>query len=66
MVAFPRLTTSCCCCRHPPPFPRARTGMATSQDGFAWKKKGPVFDGGPEGSFDDAGVSRRRVVMLKG
>eukprot|EP00904_Undaria_pinnatifida_P003951 jgi/Undpi1/13557/HiC_scaffold_8.g03216.m1 len=41
-------------------------GMATSQDGMAWEKKGPVFDGGPEGAFDEAGAGRRRIVMLKG
>ncbi|CAM9775234.1 unnamed protein product [Ectocarpus sp. 8 AP-2014] len=43
-----------------------RVGMATSQDGLAWEKKGPVFDGGPEGSFDERGAGRRRIVMHKG
>ncbi|CAM9465141.1 unnamed protein product [Ectocarpus sp. 4 AP-2014] len=43
-----------------------RVGMATSQDGLAWEKKGPVFDGGSEGSFDERGAGRRRIVMHKG
>lgn len=41
-------------------------GMATSQDGLAWQKKGPVFDGGPEGAFDEMGAGRRRIVMHNG
>lgn len=45
-------------CDHP--------GMATSQDGLAWEKKGPVFDGGPEGAFDEMGAGRRRIVMHDG
>lgn len=49
-----------------PHFPTQQKGMATSQDGLAWEKKGPVFDGGPEGSFDERGAGRRRIVMHKG
>ncbi|CAM9333272.1 unnamed protein product [Choristocarpus tenellus] len=41
-------------------------GMATSQDGMAWKKVGPVFEGGPPGSFDAGGASRRRIIKIKG
>lgn len=41
-------------------------GLATSQDGLAWDKLGPVFDGGPQGSFDEGGVERRRVVEVDG
>lgn len=43
-----------------------RVGLATSQDGLAWDKLGPVFDGGPQGSFDEGGVERRRVVEVDG
>ena len=46
-------------------YPRL-AGMATSQDGLAWEKKGPVFDGGPEGAFDEMGAGRRRIVMHNG
>ena len=49
-----------------PPRVCVRAGMATSQDGLAWQKKGPVFDGGPEGTFDEMGAGRRRIVMHKG
>ena len=33
-------------------------GIATSQDGLKFKKKGqgPVFSGGPEGSWDSGGI----------
>lgn len=49
-----------------PPCVYIRTGMATSQDGLAWEKKGPVFEGGPEGAFDEMGAGRRRIVMHNG
>eukprot|EP00892_Ulva_mutabilis_P004235 jgi/Ulvmu1/2183/UM013_0028.1 len=41
---------------------RFRVGLATSEDGFKWDKQGPVFEGGPEGAFDGAGVGARCVV----
>lgn len=41
---------------------RFRIGVATSEDGFRWEKKGPVLDGGPEGAFDAAGVAAPCVV----
>lgn len=33
---------------------------------MAWEKKGVVFEGGPEGAFDEGGAGRRRVVMVNG
>ena len=40
-------------------------GLAISQNGVQWKKKGAVFAGGGEGSFDEMGVTRRQVVKVK-
>ncbi|WPT17716.1 hypothetical protein PSENEW3_00005718 [Picochlorum sp. SENEW3] len=41
-------------------------GVATSPDGFRWEKRGPVFDGAPEGApddtFDSMGAASRCVV----
>lgn len=42
-----------------------KIGMATSRDGFAWKKEGVVFEGGPAGqpdAFDAAGAAACHVV----
>ena len=37
-------------------------GLATSKDGFVWRKQGPIFDGGPKSEFDSHGVISHRVV----
>lgn len=52
--------------RNTPPCCYSLAGMATSQDGLAWQKKGPVFDGGAAGAFDERGAGRRRIVMHNG
>ena len=40
-------------------------GLATSPDGFKWKKEGPIFEGGAPGSndFDARGAAARCVVQ---
>jgi hypothetical protein len=38
-------------------------GMALSSDGFKWRKKKKVIEGGGEGCFDEYGVSRTWTVM---
>lgn len=40
--------------------------MATSQDGIVWEKQGVVFEGGPEGAFDEGEAGRQRAVMVDG
>jgi predicted GH43/DUF377 family glycosyl hydrolase len=37
-------------------------GLAVSQDGLKWKKRGPVFSGGAEGEWDCRGVLARSMV----
>jgi hypothetical protein len=39
-----------------------KVGIATSKDGFAWSKGGPVFEGGSAGDFDAAGAAACQVV----
>eukprot|EP00775_Hariotina_reticulata_P008734 gene8734-8914_t len=39
-----------------------KVGLATSRDGFNWVKQGPVFEGGPAGSFDAVGAAACQVV----
>jgi hypothetical protein len=39
-------------------------GLATSPDGLRWRKKGPIFNAGGQGLFDEMGVSRRHVIRL--
>jgi hypothetical protein len=42
---------------------RYRVGLATSRDGFAWQKQGPVFGGGSsEGDHDARGAAACHVV----
>ena len=41
---------------------RFTVGLATSQDGFRWEKRGPVFAGGDAGAFDACGAAARCVV----
>jgi hypothetical protein len=42
----------------------ASVGMAMSESGFKWQKKGCVFGPGAEGSFDAGGVERPFVLPL--
>ncbi|KAK9868576.1 hypothetical protein WJX84_008008 [Apatococcus fuscideae] len=38
-------------------------GMATSKEGFRWKKQGAVFSGAPEaGAFDSCGAAAHHVI----
>eukprot|EP00638_Chattonella_subsalsa_P005044 CAMPEP_0117762196 /NCGR_PEP_ID=MMETSP0947-20121206/17781_1 /TAXON_ID=44440 /ORGANISM="Chattonella subsalsa, Strain CCMP2191" /LENGTH=431 /DNA_ID=CAMNT_0005583431 /DNA_START=50 /DNA_END=1345 /DNA_ORIENTATION=- len=39
-------------------------GLAISRDGFQFQKRGPVFSGGDQGSFDEFGASRRHVIFV--
>jgi predicted GH43/DUF377 family glycosyl hydrolase len=39
-------------------------GSAVSDDGVEWTKLGKILEPGPPGSWDDAGVSRRHVVLV--
>jgi hypothetical protein len=41
-------------------------GLALSQDGFHWQKKGPILEPGAPGSFDDGGMSCRHVLKVGG
>ena len=42
-------------------------GLATSRDGISWRKQGPVFSGGPDGSaFDGRGAAACHVVRDAG
>jgi len=42
----------------------ASVGMAVSESGFRWEKKGQVFSPGGAGSFDECGVERPFVLPL--
>jgi len=37
-------------------------GVATSKDGFNWRKQGPVFSGSESADFDVNGVAAHHVV----
>lgn len=37
-------------------------GLATSKDGFVWRKQGPIFEGGQNNDFDALGASSHHVV----
>jgi hypothetical protein len=42
-----------------------KVGMASSRDGFSWKKEGVVFEGGSsKGDFDAAGAAACHVVSM--
>jgi len=41
-------------------------GMAVSEDGFNWKKRGRILTAGAPGSFDEGGVSCRHVLKVNG
>jgi hypothetical protein len=41
-------------------------GLATSDDGLRWTKRGPLMGAGPKGRFDDRGIATRHIVKLGG
>ena len=41
-------------------------GLAESDDGFRWHKRGEVLGPGPAGSFDEQGVATRQVIRHQG
>ncbi len=42
---------------------RWTVGLATSRDGIAWRKQGPIFSGAPDGGgFDGGGAAACHVV----
>lgn len=49
--------------RQIPPF--SSIGAAVSNDGLEWKKIGKVLTRGSPGSWDDAGVGRRHVLVIE-
>lgn len=48
--------------RQTPPF--SSIGAAVSNDGLQWQKIGKVLTRGSPGSWDDAGVGRRHVLVI--
>jgi len=45
---------------------RFRIGLAVSEDGVSWQRRGLLLGPGPEGAWDAGGCSRRHVFRLGG